>query len=174
MKMNGLDSKHYWVNFFIISFLLSMLTSLNMYIFGTYVIDIVFFKQTSMLLIWVIFIGWAVAQIAMTSLVQVFITNSRTATIVGYLLSIFSTLIGGVISNVIYPLPMTMPLGLLLYPPFALCRIVFYLGWACSDISGCYRSLTGINSEMALCIFILYAWFLIYILSIWLDEIVQQ
>ena len=44
MKMNGLDSKHYWVNFFLISFLLSMITSLNMYIFGTFIIDITFFR----------------------------------------------------------------------------------------------------------------------------------
>ena len=37
MKMNGLDSKHYWVSFFIMSFLLSMLTSLTMYLFGVFV-----------------------------------------------------------------------------------------------------------------------------------------
>lgn len=44
MKMNGLDPKHYWVNFFIVSFILSMITSLIMYIIGTYAVDIVFFR----------------------------------------------------------------------------------------------------------------------------------
>ena len=39
MKMNGLDSKHYWINYFIVSFLLCMLTSFNMYIFGAYIND---------------------------------------------------------------------------------------------------------------------------------------
>ena len=94
MKMNGLDVKHYWVNFFIVSFILSMLTSLNMYIFGTLVIDITFFRQTSTVVIWVVFVGWSIAQISLTSFVQIFISNSKTATIVGYLLSIFSTIIG--------------------------------------------------------------------------------
>lgn len=94
MKMNGLDSKHYWINYFIVSFLLSMVTSFNMYIFGAYFIGIDFFEQTSPLLIWVTFIGWAISQIALTSFVQIFISNSKTATIVGYLLSIFSTIIG--------------------------------------------------------------------------------
>ena len=94
MKMNGLDSKHYWINYFIVSFLLSMVTSFNMYIFGAYIIGIDFFEQTSPLLIWVTFIGWAISQIALTSFVQIFISNSKTATIVGYLLSIFSTIIG--------------------------------------------------------------------------------
>lgn len=144
MKMNGLDSKHYWVNFFIVSFILSMVTSLNMYIFGTYIIDITFFTQTSGSLIWLVFVGWAIAQISMTSFVQIFINNSRTATIVGYLLSIFSTLLGEVISTLIYPLPMTFPFVLLLYPPFALCRIVYYIGWSCSNTTGCYRSLNGL------------------------------
>ena len=94
MKMNGLDSKHYWINYFIVSFLLCMVTSLNMYIFGAYIIGIDFFQQTSLMLIWITFIGWAIAQIALTSFVQIFISNSKTATIVGYLLSIFSTIIG--------------------------------------------------------------------------------
>jgi len=40
MKMNGLDSKHYWVSFFIVSFLLSLLTSLTMYVFGAFVFEI--------------------------------------------------------------------------------------------------------------------------------------
>ena len=169
MKMNGLDVRHYWVNFFIVSFLLSMITSINMYIFGTFIIDITFFKQTSFALLWLIFIGWAIAQISLTSLIQVFINNSKTATIVGYLLSIFSTIIGGVISTVIYPFPMTMPLSLLCYPPFALCRIIYYLGWACADTTGCYRSVTGIQHELSLAIFILYAWFGVFLLSIWLN-----
>ena len=145
MKMNGLDSKHYWINYFIVSFLLCMLTSLNMYIFGAYIIDITFFQQTSFMLIWLTFIGWAIAQVALTSFVQIFISNSKTATIVGYLLSIFSTIIGEVISTIIFPLPLRMPFGLLLYPPFALCRIIYYMGWSCSETTGCYRSLEGMR-----------------------------
>jgi hypothetical protein len=141
MKMNGLDPKHYWVNFFIVSFILSMITSSIMYLVGAFLVDITFFKDTSFSVLWLTFVGWAIAQIALTSLVQIFINNSRTATIVGYLLSIFSTIIGEVLSTLIFPIPMTLPLPMLLYPPFALCRIVYYMGWNCSDTRGCYQSL---------------------------------
>lgn len=146
MKMNGLDPKHYWVNFFIVSFILSMLTSLNIYLVGTFIIDVPFFRDTSFFVLWTTFIGWAFAQIALTSFVQIFITNSKTATIVGYLLSIFSSIIGEVITTLIFPIPMAMPLPLLLYPPFALCRVIYYIGWNCSDTRGCYKSLSGADS----------------------------
>lgn len=43
---------------------------------------------------WVMLIGWAIAQIGMTNFVQIFISNAKSATIVGYVLSIFSTLLG--------------------------------------------------------------------------------
>jgi hypothetical protein len=146
MKMNGLDSKHYWVSFFIVSFCLSLLTSLTMYIFGYFVFKIEFFTETSAPLIWVMFVGWAIAQIAMTSFVQIFIDNSKTATIIGYILSIFSTLIGEVLATLIFPQPMTFPLLLLLYPPFALCRIIYHLGLSCSNNTGCYQSIYGLDS----------------------------
>lgn len=144
MKMNGLDSKHYWVSFFIVSFFLSLVTSLTIYIFGVFVFEIEFFTDTSPIIIWTMFVGWAIAQIAMTSFFQIFINNSKTASIVGYVLSIFSTLIGEVLATLIFPLPMTFPLPLLLYPPFALCRIFYYLGWSCSNNTGCYRSISGL------------------------------
>lgn len=79
------------------------------------------------------FIGWAIAQISMTSFVQIFINSSKTATIIGYILSIFSTLIGVTLCTVVFPYPMKMPFYLLCYPPFALSRIVFHIGLACSD-----------------------------------------
>jgi hypothetical protein len=92
----------------------------------------------------VILIGWAIAQISMTNLVQIFISNGKSATIIGYILSIFSTLVGETISAVVYSDPMKMPLSLLIYPPFALCRIIYLMGIACST-NGCYSSITHIN-----------------------------
>lgn len=174
MKMNGLDPKHYWVNFFIFSFLLCMITSLNMYVIGAFVVDIMFFRDTALTVLWTTFVGWAIAMIALTSFVQIFITNSKTATIVGYLLSIFSTLIGGVISTFIFPIPMELPFYLLIYPPFALSRIVYYIGWSCANTNGCYQSLSGVDSELAKALFVLYGWFLVYLGSVWLNEMVQQ
>lgn len=132
MKMNGLNIKHYWINFFVVSFIISMISSLNMYVFA-YLIDIMFFTRTAASIIWLMFITWAIAQISMTTLFQVFINNSKAATIIGYLLSIFSTIIGLTVSTIIFPFPSAVPIYVLIYPPFALSRIVYLIGMACSD-----------------------------------------
>ena len=132
MKMNGLNPKVYWLNFFIVSFIFSMLSSGIMLIFGVYIIKIPYFILTSSSVLWLVFIGWAIAQISLTSFVQMFIDSAKTSTIVGYLLSIFSSLIGMVLSSVIFPYPSRFPTLLILYPPFALSRVVFYLGVACA------------------------------------------
>lgn len=145
MKMNGLNMKYYWINFFIVSFLMSIFTSLVMYLVAIFIIDITFFTQTSALVVWIVFIVWAIAQTSMTSFVQVFIDNSKTATIVGYVLSIFSTLVGIAISTVIFPYPFTLPFYLMIYPPFALNRIVYHLGLACADSRECYKSFVDLD-----------------------------
>lgn len=132
MKMNGLNIKYYWINFFIVSFIISMISSINMYL-SAYYIDIMFFTKTATSVIWMMFVSWSIAQISMTTLFQVFINNSKTATIVGYILSIFSTIIGLTISTLIYPYPTKVPTYVLLYPPFSLSRIVFHIGMACAD-----------------------------------------
>ena len=93
---------------------------------------------------WIMFIGWAIAQIGMTNFVQIFISNAKSATIVGYVLSIFSTLLGETVAVAVYADPLKMPMWLLAYPPFALCRIIYIMGIACSS-SGCYSSITHIN-----------------------------
>lgn len=96
--------------------------------------------STSWVLLWTIFIGWAIAQLSMAALVQIFIDSAKSATIVGYVLSIFSTLIGIPICTVIFPTPMTLPFLLTLYPPLALSRIVYILGSACADSVECIRN----------------------------------
>lgn len=143
MRMNGLKLKYYWICTFFFNFLISMVTFAIFYIFGAFVLDISFFS-TSWVLLWVIFIGWAIAQISMTNFIQIFITNGRSATIIGYILSIFSSLLGETISVTVYADPLTMPTSLLLYPPFALCRIIYHIGIACSS-NGCFRHITEIN-----------------------------
>lgn len=139
MKMNGLNINYYWINFFLFNFTLSMLTCLGLFLIGKYLFIIPYFSETNWLILWSVFITWSIAQISLTSLVQIFIDSSKSATIIGYLLSIFSTLIGETISGVVYPLPSEMPLLLLFYPPFALCRALKLIGYACANHSSCFK-----------------------------------
>ena len=174
MKMNGLEMRCYWGNFFIVSFGMSMACSTIMYLVGRFIIQIDFFILTSAGLLWAVFVGWAIAQTAMAAFFQIFINSAKTATIVGYVLSIFSTLVGVPLSTVIFPAPLVLPLPLLLYPPLTLSRIVYHLGVACADSTECVRSVSGANGELLLAICVLYGWTLMFLVSVWLNDMVQQ
>lgn len=139
MRMNGLNIKYYWVSTFIFNFCLSLITFFIFFAFGRYVLALTFFTQTDAGLMWLTLVGWAIAQISMTNFVQIFISNGKSATIIGYLLSIFSTLVGEVIAVFIYAYPLQVPTLMLFYPPFSLCRIIYLMGLACST-TGCYSS----------------------------------
>lgn len=173
MRMNGLKLKYYWICTFIFNFAISMLTFSLFYIFGTFILKLTFFTTTSAALMWLMFVGWGIAQISLTNFVQIFIRNGKSATIIGYILSIFSSLVGDTISMAVYADPLKMPFWLLCYPPFALCRIIYLMGIACSS-TGCYSSVSSFHSEGIMSLLILYGWFFIFLFSIWLNDQVQQ
>ena len=57
-----------------------------------------------------VILGWAISQLSIASFVQIFINKGRTATVVGYVLCIFLTLIGQTFASGIFPMPTVMPL----------------------------------------------------------------
>jgi hypothetical protein len=81
----------------------------------------------------VFLILWGIAQLSLTTFIQIFINSAKSGAIVGYLVSIFSTLIGLTLSTAVYPSPMAMPTTILLYPPFALARSIYHIGYACAE-----------------------------------------
>lgn len=146
MKMNGLLMKYYWISFFIFNFILSLFSCCFLFFVGKYIFNIIFFSQTSWKVIFALFLGWSIAQVSLTAFVQIFINNSRTATIVGYLLSIFSSLVGQAISTVVYPYPFEIPIPLLFYPPMALARGVYLIGYSCANNSNCFQDIWNLNN----------------------------
>lgn len=145
MKMNGLLMRYYWINFFLFNNLISLLSCGLLYIMGRYVFQIIFFVNTGWEVIWVLFVGWSVAQVSLTAFMQIFINSSKAATIIGYLLSIFSTIVGQAICTVIFPFPMKFPIILQLYPPLALSRGVYLIGNSCANNSSCFNSIFNMN-----------------------------
>ena len=174
MKMNGLLMKYYWISFFIFNFLISFISCCFLYFTGKYVMEITFFTSTSWQVLFLLFAGWSVAQVSLTSFVQVFINNSKTATIVGYLLSIFSSLVGQAICNVVYPFPSELPLMFLLFPPWGLARGIYLVGFACANNSDCYRDVNNLAPEMYKVYICLFAWFGVFIFSTFLHDMDQQ
>ena len=172
--MNGLNVKFYWVSGFIFNFAITLLMLLIFFGFGRYFLELTMFVETSVAVFWVLLIGWAVALISMTNFVQNFINSAKSATIIGYLLSIFSCFVGEAITTFIYAYPQLVPLPILFYPPFALCRAIYLIGYNCASNSSCYKDLDHIDPELWTIILILYGWILVYLLSIWLNEMIQQ
>lgn len=174
MKMNGLNMRYYWANFFLFNFALSMATCLTLFLTGKYLYPLPFFSQTGTDVLWSVFVGWSVAMVSLTSFVQIFIDSSKSATIIGYLLSIFSSLVGEVLSSLIYPIPSDLPALLLAYPPFALSRSLKIVGFSCANHSSCMGSLAETGWEYRRCLIALFGWFSVFLLSVWLNEVVQQ
>lgn len=174
MKMNGLLMKYYWISFFVFNFLISFISCLFLYLVGRYVMEFTFFTSTSGSVLFILFIGWSIAQVSLTSLVQVFINNSKTATIVGYLLSIFSCLVGQAVCNVVYPFPSELPLVFLFFPPWALSRGIYLVGYACANNSDCYRDISNLTHEMYTVYICLFFWFVLFIVSTYLHDMVEQ
>lgn len=174
MKMNGLNVKFYWISTFIFNFGVMMLMLILFYSFGRFYLELTMFVETGAAVFWILLIGWAVALISMTNFVQIFINSAKSATIIGYLLSIFSCFVGEAITTFIYAYPQTVPLPILLYPPFALCRAIYLIGFNCASNSSCFKDLNHVDSEFWTILVILYGWFIVYLFSIWLNEIIQQ
>jgi len=105
MKMNGLKIRNYWLTFFIFNLMLCVITNLIFYLVGTFVLGTPFFTKTSKLLLVIVSLGWSLAQIGMAAFFQTFLNKSRSANIIGYLFSIWTTMIGATLNLGSYQFP---------------------------------------------------------------------
>ena len=112
----------------------------------------------------------------MAFFVQVFINKAKTASIIGYLLSIW-LIITAVSFNIgIYPYPAELPYGLRMVPTFGFCRIIYRMAEVCSE-GLCLGELSilhnGVNQEIIDCLVWLYIMSaVLFLLAIYLDQVV--
>lgn len=133
MKMNGLCMRYYWINFFVFNFIISLSSAFLFFIFGKYVFHIVLFTGTNWVILWTLFLGWTIAQISSAAFLQIFINNSKVATIFGYVYSFFGCVIGSALNTLIFPYPVYIGLPWMLAPILVLSRGVYLIGAACSN-----------------------------------------
>lgn len=142
MKMNGMKISSYWLVYFIFNFVFSLLTNIVFVIFGTLLTRMRFFMESDPLLIAVVLIGWSLAQIGM-AVFQTFLNKSRSANIIGYLISIWTSMIGSTLCIGVYQYPNELPMGARFFAPFAFTRIIYLMLSGCSD-GHCYGSISNI------------------------------
>lgn len=64
--MNGLKLKDYWTITVLFYLLITILTFSVFWVFGFFILQLKFFVDTSLLLMFLVLLGWGLAQIAMS------------------------------------------------------------------------------------------------------------
>jgi hypothetical protein len=174
MKMNGLKIRYYWLTFFVFNLLLCLITNLIFYLLGTFALSAPFFTKTSKLLLFIVSLGWSLSQIGMAAFFQTFLNKSRSANIIGYLISIWTTMIGATLNLGVYQYPSPFPIGLQMIPPFAFVRLFYLMMMKCSN-GDCFYDMGLLNDEIKTCIAFLYIGFVFFfLLGAYLFEVIPQ
>lgn len=174
MKMNGLRMYNYWIISFIFDMILYTITIVVFILFGRFILGLTFFYETNYFVLFFFFLGWGLCQISLAFLFSVFLNQAQTASIVGYLLSIWVTLVAVSLNSTLYAPPKEVTWWLLLYPTFPYTRFFFYLATYCGYQS-CIASFTELPSEAVRCLVLLYVEAVVFmLLALYLNQIVPQ
>ncbi len=144
MRLNGMSILNYWAINFLYNLIISLATNAVFYLFGYIFLDISFFRQTSFGVLFVVFFGWILAQISLSIFLQGFLSSSRAANIIGYLVAIWTNLAGATLSVAMFQYPVQQPMGFTLWPTFAFTR-VFYLLFTYCSMDQCVSSFGGLD-----------------------------
>lgn len=144
MKMNGMKIRNYWLVYFIFNFILTIVTNLVFFLIGAFALNTNFFTKTSPLLMIIIAVGWALSQIGLAAFLQTFLSKARSANIIGYIISIWTMMIGSTLNIGVYQVPSQFPGWLQALPPFAFNRLFYLMLSNCSD-ADCYNSIGEIS-----------------------------
>ena len=147
MRINGLKMRNYWISYFIFNYALYIITVLFFIIFGTFIFGLTLFKESSFLLIFLTIFIWGFGQIGIAYFFQAFLTNGRTTSIIGYMITLWLTLVAACLNLALFVLPTEAPYILNIFPTFALCRVFFYMTSYCGYES-CISDFSKVNNEV--------------------------
>lgn len=174
MKINGLKMRYYWLSNLIFNYTLYSITIIIFVLVGSVGLKLTMFTSTHPFLLFLTFISWGICQVGLAFFFQAFISNARSATIIGYMVSLWTTIIAASLNFSIYDLPEKYPVWLLLYPTFALCRVFYYMTLRCG-YEKCIDRLSDVNDEMVTCFVLLFVMGIVFLfLGIYLYEIIPQ
>lgn len=105
MRMNGMSMVNYWSINFLYNLGISIMTNLIFYLYGYFYLENAFFQQVSLGIIVIVLLGWILSQIGLAMLLQVFLSSSRAANIIGYLVAIWTNLVGATLSIALFQYP---------------------------------------------------------------------
>lgn len=143
MKMNGMKISSYWFVYFIFNLLLGLITNIVFFLFGYFLLGNRFFIETNFFLLFLTLFGWLLAQIGLAVFFQTFLSSAKSANIIGYLISIWTSMISSTLSIGVYQYPTPYPIGLRLFSPFGFTRAMYLMLTVCTE-GKCYSSIDQI------------------------------
>jgi len=162
----------YWLISFLYNFVIFLIITLVVILVGA-AFQLRFFTLTNPGIIVLLFLTWGINQICFAFFLSPFFSKSRTATIVTYLLVIFSILISDSINPAVYGSTDAI-IYYLLWPPFAFYRGIWIIGQGCAN-GVCPQSLAWGSSQLPLIILLLSIGSVLFlVLGIYLDEVLPS
>ena len=162
MFSHGMRLVPYYVTTFCVNLLLYALTVSALWIAGA-VAKIEFFS-----LMLVFFLGWGLCLVSFAFLLSTLISSPRFASVVGYVIALFGSLIGVVICAGIYGdipligLNQPVPWYMLLVPQFSMARAVYLMSHRCNHDHECYSTLPSPSDELGRVLLAIYGMALLW------------
>ena len=89
-------------------------------------------------------------------------------------MAVWTAILGGSFSALIYPIPSEFPFAMRLYPPFAFSRLMYHFSYKCGA-TRCVEHLADVNDEMWSCVYVLYIGAVVFlIVGLYLDAVLPS
>ena len=163
----GLTKFVFWISNYV--FCLIMYSAVvSAFVLGANMMGLRLWTHTPPVVLTVMLVGWGLSLVAVAAFLQSFLSNTRSASIVGYSVSLFGAAVGIVVAIGIYfEDDKVMPAFWLLWPQFALTRALFLMDTACIKRLACFGPQDLFSGEFALCIWSMYACSVVYTAGAW-------
>ena len=155
MKMNGMKTLYYWIVNFIFDCMSYAITIVIFVLFGYFIMKLKSFVDTSFALQLLMFVGWGFAQISMAFALYPFLRKAYTASLLGYIIALWFTVIAVTVNVSLFVYPKVMSKGLNLIPYFSFSRIYYRLARGCAN-DQCFTQLNQIDGEVIFSLVFLY------------------
>jgi ABC-type Na+ transport system ATPase subunit NatA len=163
----GLTKFVFWSSNYLFCLLMYATVVLS-FVIGANVISLRLWSHTPVSVLIIMLGGWGLSLVAVAAFLQSFISNTRSASIVGYSVSLLGAAVGIVVAVGIYfEDGKIMPAYWLLWPQFALTRALFLMDTACIKRLVCFGSKDLLSGEFAGCVWSMYAAALFYSAAAW-------
>lgn len=163
----GLTKTIFWGSNYLFCLLMYSVV-VSAFVLGASVIGLRLWTHTPPFVLIVMLAGWGFSLVAVAAFIQSFLSNTRTASIVGYSVSLGGAAVGIVVAIGIYfEDDKVMPAFWLLWPQFALTRALFLMDTACIKRLVCFNSQDLLSGEFAGCVWSMYASAVVYSAIAW-------